>query len=232
MKQSFSDVKGTPYRYEHSGIIDLDALAAIQRGADSSSLEFRRHYFPGDISNKIDFLEDLFNRVDLIPTIEPAGTSSKSIPDSQKTFDEKCNHYLRYLYENGGKERKNSDINTLTDFSNALASNAEESYRIIESLLDDNLIRYDKKSVVSGDWANNIQIHYYNVLLTPAGKRAIVEPKSSNQLTKMPSNTFHIGDGAKFHLVQGDGAIQTNASGNAIVNIVKGDNNNQSSHIG
>ncbi|UOR00189.1 hypothetical protein MUN81_22240 (plasmid) [Hymenobacter sp. 5317J-9] len=90
-------------------------------------------------------------------------------PDNSwpRTFDEKLLHFLRLFYESGGKERKKRTINVLEDFPMAFAQDAEEFHRILEALLDEALLRYDKSSRVQGDWVNGIQAWYHEVLLTP-----------------------------------------------------------------
>jgi len=152
-------------------------------------------------------------------------------PDSSWpcTFDEKLLHFLRLFYESGGKERKKRTINVLEDFPMAFAQDAEEFHRILEALLDEGLLRYDKSNRVQGDWVNGIQAWYYDVLLTPQGKSTVLSSISPPlDTSKMASNSFHFGSNANVNLVQGDGAIQTNVSGNnARVNVARGNNNTQ-----
>lgn len=157
-------------------------------------------------------------------------------PDSSwpRTFDEKLLHFLRLFYESGGRERKKRTINVLEDFPMAFAQDAEEFHRILEALLDEALLRYDKSSRVQGDWVNGIQAWYHNVLLTPQGKSTVLASISPpSDIPQMASNSFHFGSNANVNLVQGDGATQTNISGNnASVNVARGNNNTQTNQNG
>ena len=206
-----------------SAIIDLGQLFALSIAEQQGRLqprtdlagacrEAKEHGFgPIDISDKFSAGPD------------------KSWPS---TFDEKCLHFLRLFYESGGKERKKRTIHVLEDFPMAFAQDAEEFYRVLESLLDEGKLRYDESSVVQGDWEGDVQAWYHGMLLTPSGKNAILSATlpASGPNKMAANNSFHFGDGAKVHLVQGDGAIQTNVSGNdASVNVARGDNNTQTS---
>jgi uncharacterized protein (TIGR02391 family) len=107
-------------------------------------------------------------------------------------FEEKQMHFLRLLYDIGGRERRSRTIRVKDDFPLAFAHDADQFYRIIESLLDEGLLRYDENSVVMGDFEGDIQLCYPDVLLTPAGKRAVKEAMTiptttiASQLTPPP----------------------------------------------
>ncbi len=155
---------------------------------------------------------------------------SKAESSFLKTFEEKRLHFMRLLYESGGKEHKKRDIFLNDDFPMAFAYDAEEFFRIFESLNDEELIRFDRPSI-RADVVDGRIAHYRGVLLTSSGKRYIQSPLTENN--KVASNSFHFGDGAKVNLVQGDGAIQTNVSGsNASVNVARGENNTQANQSG
>lgn len=90
-------------------------------------------------------------------------------------FEEKQMHFLRLLYDIGGRERRSRTIRVKDDFTLAFAQDADQFYRIVESLLDEGLLRYDENSVVAGDFEGDIQLCYPDMLLTPAGKQAAKE---------------------------------------------------------
>lgn len=151
-------------------------------------------------------------------------------PTWPKTFEEKQTHFIQLLYDTGGSEHKPRTVRTLEDFSLAFADDAEQFYRIIESVLAEGLIRYNESWVVRGDWQENIQTTYHNILLTPTGKRSLL--KTTNNTTNMPSSSFHFGDGAKVNLIQGDGAVQNNVTGNnAAINVATGSHNTQANQV-
>lgn len=51
-------------------------------------------------------------------------------------FEEKCSHFLKYLYQDGGKENREFEFNTTRDFALAFAD-PEEFYRIMDQLKQD-----------------------------------------------------------------------------------------------
>jgi uncharacterized protein (TIGR02391 family) len=97
--------------------------------------------------------------------------------DVPNTFEEKREHFLRLLYESGGSEYRERTINTFDDFPMAFATDAEQFYRILKSLLAEDLIKYAKSQVVQGDWKNGIQAHYHEVLPTSAAKHFLAAQK-------------------------------------------------------
>jgi hypothetical protein len=152
-------------------------------------------------------------------------------PTWPKSFEEKQAHFLQLLYDSGGNERKPRTIQTLEDFPLAFANDAEQFHRIIESLLDENLIRYNDNWVVQGDLQGDIQTTYHNVLLTSTGKHTL--SKLAAKPTNMPYNNFNFGNGAKVHFIQGDGAVQNNITGDkAAINVATGNQNTQTNQSG
>jgi uncharacterized protein (TIGR02391 family) len=107
----------------------------------------------------------------LVITNEVFGAPRADVPN---TFEEKRKHFLQLLYDAGGNEYRERTINTFEDFPMAFASDAEQFFRIVKSLLAEKLICYDESSVVHGDWVNGIQAHYHNVLLTATGRQTIL----------------------------------------------------------
>jgi hypothetical protein len=148
------------------------------------------------------------------------------------TFEAKQAHFLRLFYDTGGREHRSRTINVFDDFPMAFAQSPEEFHRILESLLDENLLRYAKSSRVVGDWVKGLQAWYHEVMLTPAGKQAILKLISPPiESIKMSTNSFSFGNNSNVHLVQGNGAVQTNVTGNdANVNVARGNANNQANH--
>jgi uncharacterized protein (TIGR02391 family) len=104
----------------------------------------------------------------LVITYQMFGKQQANTP---ATHEEKQLHLLRLLYETGGREHKKRDIFIGNDFPMAFAKNAQEFSEILESLLDEELLRYDKPNDNQNDWIDGVRTDYYGVLLTPTGKR-------------------------------------------------------------
>lgn len=97
-----------------------------------------------------------------------------------KSFEEKQAHLLRLLYETGGREHKKRNLFIEDDFPLAFAESSQEFTEVLESLLDEELLRYDKPNDTPNDWTGGIRTHYPGVLLTPPGKRHAKELLSNN----------------------------------------------------
>jgi hypothetical protein len=145
------------------------------------------------------------------------------------TFEDKRHYFMKFFYEKWGREHKKCNVDTFNDFTLASATNAEEFYRIIESLVDEGLLKYKESWVTSGDWKDNILSLYQEVMITPLGKHSLLPNIApSINTSSMPSNNFHFGNDAKVNLVQGNGAVQTNVTGNnAAANVATGNQNTQ-----
>jgi hypothetical protein len=69
-----------------------------------------------------------------------------------KSFNEKANHYLRYLYYNGGNEYKTFQIYPKIEYSLSYATSPEEFYRILTKLELENFIEFlEKIKMESGE---------------------------------------------------------------------------------
>lgn len=96
------------------------------------------------------------------------------------SFEEKQNHFLRLFYETGGREHKKRKVFIEIDFPLAFANDAQEFSEILESLIDEKLLRYDNPNDIPNDWVGGLRTHYYGMLLTPNGKR------KAKELTEAP----------------------------------------------
>lgn len=81
-------------------------------------------------------------------------------------FEEKCSHFLRYLYEFGGRENKEFEIYTTRMFPVAYAD-VEEFSRIIDQLESDRYITIRTKHNMSRDKSHK---YLMGVKMTGAGK--------------------------------------------------------------
>jgi hypothetical protein len=90
------------------------------------------------------------------------------------TFDEKCNHFLKFLYKNGGNENKEFQLNSTIDFLKAFA-NPEEFSRIVDYLENEGFIsiRGNHKAPM-GHFLNGVKV-------TSEGKKEAIK-----SLPKMP----------------------------------------------
>lgn len=91
-------------------------------------------------------------------------------------FEEKCIHFLKYLYEFGGKENKEFDLNPTRDFPLAYA-NSEEFGRIIDQLKNDRLISIR----TSHSMGRGMGQYHLGVKLTTLGKE-----KAKKMLPQLP----------------------------------------------
>ena len=108
------------------------------------------------------------------------------------TFEEKQARFMHLLYQTGSKEHKKRDIYINNDFPLAFAEDAEEFTRILESLIDEELIRYDRPNDTPNDWPYGIRTEYDGVLLTTAGKQLIDRPSkvaTRNEVSTEPALT-------------------------------------------
>ena len=92
-------------------------------------------------------------------------------------FEEKCYHLLKVLYQMGGKENKQFELNTTKDFP-LLYSSPEEFGRIIDQLETDNKITIVKTHDLGGNGNRKL---YIGVKLTRSGKE-----NATKALPKMP----------------------------------------------
>ncbi len=149
-----------------------------------------------------------------------------------RTFEDKRMHLLRLLYEAGGQEYIKRHIYTRDDFPLGFAENAAQFHRMLESLIDERLLRYNKSYTVHGDYEDRLLAHYHEVLLTPSGRQLVSSMNNPRPTAPMPTNSFSLGSHSTVNLVQGDNINQTNVSGNnSTANVVSGHHNTQASQI-
>jgi len=86
------------------------------------------------------------------------------------SFEEKQDYFLCLLYELGGNEHRKRNIFIEFDFTLACAEDAKELNRILESLLADDLLLYDRPNDTPNHWINGVRTQYYGVLPTSSGK--------------------------------------------------------------
>lgn len=79
-------------------------------------------------------------------------------------FEEKCSHFLKYIFKNGGRENHEFEFNSTKDFALAYSSQ-EEFKRIIEQLKQDYYISVRKDHRIAG--GANL---YLGVTMTNVGK--------------------------------------------------------------
>lgn len=103
---------------------------------------------------------------------EPILLDSSFIRDGYKKlnppteFDEKCNHFLKYLYKHGGKENKEFELNSTKHFPLAF-TNPEEFTRIVDQLKTDYFITIRKAHQMARGKESQI---YMGVKMTNSGK--------------------------------------------------------------
>jgi hypothetical protein len=114
---------------------------------------------------------------------EPVLIDSKFIREGYKRlnppieFDEKCNHFLKYLYQFGGKENREFEINSTKHFPLAFADQ-EEFTRIVDQLKSDFYITIRKTHQMGRGRESQI---YMGVKMTSSGK-----DEAKKSLPKMP----------------------------------------------
>lgn len=81
-------------------------------------------------------------------------------------FDEKCQHFLKYLYEFGGKENKDFILNSTEHFALANAS-SEEFTRIVDQLKNDHFITINRDQRLGSDKSRR---YYSGIKMTNMGK--------------------------------------------------------------
>lgn len=147
-----------------------------------------------------------------------------------KTFMEKREHLLKLICDAGGEERIERDIYTHEDFPLGFADSPKQLHRLLESLIEEGLLRYEDSYTVQGDYEDGFLAHYHEVLPTPTGRKLARSTTQSPII--MPANNSYNFSNSTVHLVQGDNATQTNVLGNnANVNVAHGNNNSQANTL-
>lgn len=118
-----------------------------------------------------------------LKNLEPIVIDSDFIRDGYKKlkppieFEEKCDHFLRYLYLNGGKQNKEFELNSTTHFPLAFAD-PEEFTRIVDQLIEDHFLTIRKAHNFPGGKKRQI---YMGAKMTNLGK-----DEAKRGLPKMP----------------------------------------------
>lgn len=102
-------------------------------------------------------------------------------------FEEKCKAFLRYLYQNGGKENKSFDLKSTLDSALAYADK-EEFARIVDALESDHFITYTKKHPLPATTL------YMGVKLTSRGKEEAKKGLPQMPLFGLVSQQISTGD--------------------------------------
>lgn len=167
--QDVLPVTGTTIEYETEFVgkvkITLQAIITLKENEEG----FENYIFAGICKNRT------------IQKEEPILIDSTFINGGYKNlnppmeFEEKCNHLLKYLYQNGGKENKEFELNNTTHFPIAYAS-PEEFIRIVDQLNSDYFIEIRK--VLDLPRGNK---NFMGVKLTKHGKK-----ETEKSLPKMP----------------------------------------------
>jgi hypothetical protein len=103
--------------------------------------------------------------------------------DLPYTFEERADRLLQVLYEAGGREQKPRDIEIHRDFPLAYAQGHAEFQRLLERLVSDGLLSFDKPNDQPNEWVDGIRTNYFGVLPTPLGRRRI---EQRGQQTVLP----------------------------------------------
>ena len=103
------------------------------------------------------------------------------------TFAEKCNHFLKYLYENGGNENKDFEFDSRFHSLLAFAS-PEDFARIIDQLKTDNYISFIRHH-------EGPSIHIWNgVKVTSDGKKEAIKYLPKIPLFNLVNQEIKTGD--------------------------------------
>ena len=103
-------------------------------------------------------------------------------------FEEKCNHFIKYLYKHGGKENNEFELRSSIHFPLAF-SDPEEFKRIVDQLETDYLITIRKTNNLS----RGNQIHF-GVKLTREGKEEAIKFLPKMPLFGLVSQEITTGD--------------------------------------
>ncbi len=167
--QDVLPVKGTTIEYETEFVgkvkITQPAIIALKENEEA----FETYIFAGICKNLTIQKEEPV----LIDSIFINGGYKRLNPPME--FEEKCNHLLKYLYQNGGKENKEFEFNNTKHFPIAYA-NPEEFIRIIDQLNSDCFIEMRKPIDLPMGHKN-----FMGVKLTKYGKK-----EAEKSLPKMP----------------------------------------------
>lgn len=93
--------------------------------------------------------------------------------DLPYTFEERADRLLQVLYEAGGREHRPRDLEIHRDFPLAYAQGHAEFQRLLEQLVSDELLTFDKPDDQPNAWVDGLRTHYFGVLPTPLGRRRI-----------------------------------------------------------
>lgn len=95
---------------------------------------------------------------------------SAQLDNTPSTFDGKVNSFLKYIYDNGGKEYKSFRFIATSDYSKAHAGNAAEFEAIIEYAEEMRWLKWSKQDKISGS-----RKVYHDVQLTQSGIGEVVQ---------------------------------------------------------
>jgi hypothetical protein len=129
--------------------------------------------------------------------LEPLLIDSQFIREGYKNedppvdFEEKCYALLKVLYNQGGKENKEFELNSTRDFSLAYA-NSEEFCRIVDQLENSHHITVRKTQNMAR--GNEIKI-FMGVKLTSAGKKEAQKALPKMPMINLVNQTISTGDG-------------------------------------
>ncbi|MDO7850393.1 TIGR02391 family protein [Hymenobacter sp. CA1UV-4] len=125
---------------------------------------------------------------------------ARPLYNTPDTFEEKQDHFLKFLYQKGGREHKRRDIFVYNDFPLAYTGSAKEFFELIESLLAEELISCIDPGADLNSWPFGIRGEYYSVLLTREGKQKAKEllegpppssPAQPTTITPISLSTLH-----------------------------------------
>lgn len=159
--------------------------------------------------------------------------------DLPYTFDERAARLLQVLYDVGGRQHKPCDLEISRDFPLAYAEGRLEFSRLLEYLISENLLMFDKPDDKPNDWVDGIRTIYYGVLLKPLGRRQVHQSdwmnatpgiRSIDEAERSPQvqQNFHFAHGSTTSIATGSNSVQvTNTGDNAHLNVAGGTKVNQ-----
>lgn len=180
--EEIKPVTGTTLEYETEFVgkvrISLSAYIELKDG------DYERYIIAGICKNR-----SLKNE-------EPVLVDSNFIREGYKKlnppteFDEKCKHFLKYLYEFGGKDNKEFEVNSTKDFPIAFAD-PEELTRIVDQLRSDNFIDIRKTHQMARGKDSQL---YLGVKLTNTGKAEVRKSLPNIPLIGLVNQAITTGD--------------------------------------
>ena len=181
-KNEIKPFTGTTIEYEteYVGKVKITLPAYIELLDD----DFDRYIIAGICKDKTLKNEEPF----LIDSKFVRGDYKKLNPPTK--FDEKCSHFLKYIYESGGNDNQEFEFNSTKHFPFAFSS-PEEFNRVVDQLANDGFITIRKSHRLSGSLKNYL---FMGVKLTNNGKNEVKKRLPKMPLFGLVDQTIKTGD--------------------------------------